>query len=250
MASKKTPKKPVKKAPKKPVKKAPKKATPKPVKKAPPKPVKKPAKPVKKPRAVKPPAKRKKPPAKRKKPAKRQGKPGKPKQVVTPIRKRGFDPIAETNAAAMANAMRTALGKAKDSRGGMAYVFHNRNNTVDGQWRLDIPRGVEPKRIATIAEEALRRVKLPGAYVSVGVEFPTPEIKGPRHYDRISKMLSQAIAYAQEWGKRHKNFATAKGRIIGGLANNKRRKPTAVVVRIHWNPDGIRPSRDDMYRKG
>lgn len=234
MASKKTPKKPVKKAAKKPVKKAPKKA---------PKPPKKPAKPVKKPRVVKA-------PTKRKKPAKRKGRPGKPKQAVTPIRKRGFDPIAETNAAAMANAMRTALGKAKDSRGGMAYVFHNRNNTVDGQWRLDIPRGVEPKRIATIAEEALRRVKLPGAYVSVGVEFPTPEIKGPRHYDRISKMLSQAIAYAQEWGKRHKNFATAKGRIIGGLANNKRRKPTAVVVRIHWNPDGIRPSRDDMYRKG
>ncbi len=85
-----------------------------------------------------------------------------------------------------------------------------------------------------------------GLWISSGIIFPQSSTT-PDHYDRW-KTLLQVLAYPQRWRDRHENLATLRG-IVKNMAKRRRRKAQFVIIKLHWNIDDIKPTREEMTSK-
>jgi len=234
------PKRPAKKpAAKKPVAKPKKPA--KPAKTKVPKSVKKhgvPAKPAKK-----------QPLAKPKRVAKRHASKGRPERLIA---KHGFSGIAEIISTEVEKQFRDALEQLKSKLGGNVYVFVNRQFHVDAQWLYHVPRSADVIRLVLEIEEVLRKVRLRharkeqggGTWLVSGFRFPESKSVVAKNYDRWKRLL-QVIAWPRRYENRHLNFASLRG-YLKTIGRKRYRKPEMVFVKLHWNVNDIKPTREEV----
>jgi len=236
---------PPKKLAKKPVAKKPvaksKKPAAKPAKAKVPKPVKKhgvPAKPAKK-----------QSPAKPKRVAKRHASKGRPERLIA---KHGFSGIAEIISAEVEKQFRDALERLRAKLGGNVYVFVNRQFHVDAQWLYHVPRSADVIRLVLEIEEVLRKVRLRharkeqggGTWLVSGFRFPESKSVVAKNYDRWKRLL-QVIAWPRRYENRHLNFASLRG-YLKAIGRKRYRKPEMVFVKLHWNVNDIKPTREEV----
>ena len=130
-------------------------------------------------------------------------------------------------------------------------IHVNRDKSIDSELTIIVPRGMSPRRMIVALERYTS--KIPDTWVSVGVRVP------PRPEETVSglfvdlkshkpkkrgKGAYQAGTYYQHSDSQKYNFATGR-KIVSNFANAGRRKPEQVYIRIHWNPDNRKPTRED-----
>lgn len=179
------------------------------------------------------------------------GKLRKPGEVKL-IEKHGFVGLAEVIAEEVKLQFRDALERLKAKLGGEVYVFVNRQFHVDAQWLFHVPRGVQAGQVVLQVEDALRRVGLRngrkkdggGTWIVSGFRFPASKLTNAANYDRWKKLL-QVIAWPRRWNNRHFNFASLR-KYLKTVKNKRYRKPEMVFVKLHWNVDDIKPTREEV----
>ena len=123
------------------------------------------------------------------------------------------------------------------------YIHKNVDGSVDAELRVKPQRGEQVNQIFIDMEDASKPV--PTTWVSTGVRYAPRETE--EFYTRFMGM-SQANAYYQKNTKLATNFVT--GRVINTRLQEKgRRKPETVFLRLHWNPENVKPARSRQEKK-
>jgi hypothetical protein len=201
---------------------------------------------------------------------KRSGKPVKRKRSKAahhePVKRKRRKPIPPKPRKRQAPKGYTGLGKGtakeieKTIRGmveavvwaGYAYdtVFQtatNSDGSLDCEWRVrHIPRGVSVSEIMIDLVSNIHPI--PYTYIRAVLRYTAPE--GVDTGDRRYRGQSEA------WSGFYRNTArnlpllvlsvTGIKGMLANLMRRKRRKPTEIMIRWHWNPDGIQPN---LFRK-
>lgn len=164
-----------------------------------------------------------------------------------PLKQAKFRGMVEVYAEEVAQAFKKMLHAAKEHFGGSSFVFHNRNHTVDGLLKIPVEHGQDMVRFVLQLEHFFQDWHMrAGTWLSSGIIFPQSRTT-PDSYDRWQSLL-QVLAYPQRWFDRHENFATLR-KMIKNMAKRRRRKAQFVILKLHWNLDDIKPTREEMTSK-
>jgi hypothetical protein len=142
-----------------------------------------------------------------------------------------------------------ALEKLERFGGGEMTGVVNRNASVDFELRLPVGRGVETRRLMIDVENAVKPVKLGKrsgrVWISVALRFPPSHVGGVKErikYDRVKGQL-QVGAFWQASSKQAYNFVVTRRKLLKAMQENRRRKPTFIIVKYHWNPWNLKPDK-------
>ena len=196
---------------------------------------------------------------KAKKRATRDGGKAKPVKVKPVKAKRFGKDLVSTLAEEVATACKRLLDLVIKDFGGDKFVFVSRDLRVDAEWRVPIPRGTRKGELRTFAsqiEETIKnaqrkvglhegtgpagRGQIPSVWATMGFRFP-PSKTTPDNYDKWQSYL-EVTMYPVRFSRRHRNFAQFKKM----LAHWPHRKPLMFFVKLHWNAEDQKPTREEI----
>jgi hypothetical protein len=120
--------------------------------------------------------------------------------------------------------------------------FEYVSGSIDGMLTIRaIPRGVSVHKLLVYMESRFGEV--PETFISVGLRYSAPE--GIKSADYRYRGLAVAHTNYQRSSLRRKireNFGIAR-QVNENLTDKRRKKPEQIFVKVHWNPDNVRPER-------
>jgi hypothetical protein len=139
--------------------------------------------------------------------------------------------------------LRTTLDAVASQTGGRAIVHRYPDGSIDGEILLPVGRGENPRQKIDDLERALSRRRLPtDTFLATGFRFPPSEGMDRSAYDR-HRGLFQVFTNFQYKASYPVAYATTI-EIISRTTKRGYRKPQQILVRVHWNPEGIKPKRE------
>lgn len=133
------------------------------------------------------------------------------------------------------------MERAKAARPGSTYrIYENQDGTIDAELTMPLARGQSFRGAITgDVEQTFRTGRIPYTWTSTGMRFPEgEEEKSP--FDTYKGMPQVFTAYYYDAPGSNKTALV----IEETTKRRKIRKPVQAVLRLHWNPKGIKPPRE------
>jgi hypothetical protein len=125
-------------------------------------------------------------------------------------------------------------------------VHQYKDGTVDGEIVFPVPRGVTEERLYKTILDAYGQNPGhigPGYWLSLGQRYTIKE--GDEVYRR-NRGMNEIMTYYASMTRRGiiaATFGAARDLMTPGAREKYRRKAAMVIVRLHWNPDRVKPER-------
>lgn len=113
----------------------------------------------------------------------------------------------------------------------------NADGTIDAEIRLKIPRGKSVFEYLVELQDAVKPVT--NTFVSTGIMMPPFE--DSKDYEKLGGRVIARAHYQRS--SRYLLNITGANAIAERAAENRRRKPDWVFMRIHWNKEVKRPEK-------
>jgi len=125
----------------------------------------------------------------------------------------------------------------------------NRDSSVDVEIKVPLHRGQDVRRRLIDVEgytiPVLPRVKFGRVWLSVALRFPPSHAEGVKEdirYDRVRGQW-QVGTFWRDSTKKAYSYVMLRRKLLVSLQKNRRRKATFIIVKYHWNPWNLKPTR-------